>query len=271
MDLNLRGKIAIVTGAGRGIGRAISLTFADEGAFVVVNDIDSSVAGEVAKEIGLRGSRALAVRADVTKVDEVETMVNRTLDEFKKVDILVNNAGILYDTEGPSGRKLFQESSPEEWHREIELILYGTLNCTKAVIGEMMKQRSGRIVNISSDMGRTNNGLKGVSTYSAGKGGVIALTRSIATEVAPYGVTLNTVCPGFVRATRALLAEKQRETRPKEYEYYKNMEKTMEGTIPLGRVGMPEDIAKLTVFLASDAASWITGQTYSVNGGNIMI
>ena len=135
MDLNLRGKIAIVTGAGRGIGRAISLTFAEEGAFVVVNDIDSSAAGEVAKEIVLRGSRALAVKADVTKVDEVETMVNRTLDEFKKVDILVNNAGILYDTRGPLGRKLFQESSPEEWHREIELILYGTLNCIKAVIG----------------------------------------------------------------------------------------------------------------------------------------
>jgi 3-oxoacyl-[acyl-carrier protein] reductase len=135
----------------------------------------------------------------------------------------------------------------------------------------MIKQKSGRIVNISSDMGRTNNGLRGVTTYSAGKGGVIALTRSIATEVAPYGVTLNAVCPGFVRATRALLAEKQRATRPKEYEYYKNMEKAMEGTIPLGRVGTPEDIAKLTVFLASDAASWITGQTYSVNGGNIMM
>ncbi len=271
MDLNLRGKVAIVTGAGRGIGRAIALTFAEEGSFVVVDDIDSSVAEEVAQEIRSRGSRALAVRADVTKVNEVEAMVHRTLDEFKKVDILVNNAGILYDAEGPLGKKLFQESLPEDWHREVELILYGTLNCIKAVIGHLVNQRSGRIVNISSDMGRTNNGLKGVTGYSAGKGGVIALTRSIATEVAPYGITLNTVCPGFVRATRALLAEKQRETRPKEYEFYKSMEKTMEGTIPLGRVGMPEDIAKLTVFLASDAASWITGQTYSVNGGNVMI
>ncbi len=271
MDLNLRGKVAIVTGAGRGIGRAISLTFAEEGAWVVVSDIDSSVAEEVAKEIVSRGSRALAVRADVTKVDDVETLVNRALDEFKKLDILVNNAGILYDAEGPLGRKLFQESRPEEWHREIELILFGTLNCIKTVIGLMIKQRSGRIVNISSDLGRTNNGLKGVTTYSAGKGGVIALTRSIATEVAPHGITLNTVCPGFVRTTRALLAEKQREARPEAYEYYKNMEKAMEGTIPMGRVGVPEDIAKLAVFLASDAASWITGQTYSVNGGNVMI
>jgi NAD(P)-dependent dehydrogenase (short-subunit alcohol dehydrogenase family) len=271
MDLNLRGKVAIVTGAGRGIGRAIALTFANEGAFVVVNDIDLSVAEEVAREILSKGSRALAVRADVTKVNEVEAMVHRALDEFKEVDILVNNAGILYDAQGPLGRKGFVESLSEEWHREIELILYGTLNCIKAVIGSMIQQRSGRIVNISSDMGRTNNGLKGVTSYSAGKGGVIALTRAIATEVAPFGITLNTVCPGFVRATRALLAEEQRETRPREYEYYKNMEKAMEGTIPLGRIGMPEDIAKLTVFLASDAASWITGQTYSVNGGNVMI
>jgi 3-oxoacyl-[acyl-carrier protein] reductase len=271
MDLNLKGKIAIVTGAARGIGRAIALTFANEGAFVVVNDIDLSSAEEVAQSIISMGSRSLAVRADVTKANEVETMVNRTLDEFKKVDILVNNAGIVYDAAGPTGRKLFEESLPEEWHREIDLILYGTLNCLKGVLGHMIKERGGRIVNISSDMGRTNNGLKGVTIYSAAKGGVIALTRSIAIEVAPYGITINTVCPGFVRTTRALLAENQRETRPKEYEYYKNMERSMAGTIPLGRVGMPDDIAKLAVFLASDVASWITGQTYSINGGQVMI
>lgn len=271
MDLNLKGKIAIVTGAGRGIGRTIALTLANEGASVVVNDIDRSVVEEVAQNIISMGSRSLAIKADVTKATQVETMVNRTFDEFKKVDILVNNAGILYDAVGPVGRKLFEESLGEDWHREIDLILYGTLNCIKAVIGHMIEQRSGRIVNIASDMGRTNNGLKGVTIYSAGKGGVIAFTRSIAIEVAAYGITINTVCPGFVRTTRASIAEKQRETRPREYEYYKNMEKTMAGTIPLGRVGMPDDIAKLAVFLSSDVASWITGQTYSVNGGNVMI
>jgi len=271
MDLNLKGKVAIVTGAARGIGRAIALTFANEGAHVVVNDIDAGVAEEVVENIISLGSRSLAVKADITKADQVDAMVNQTLDEFGKVDILINNAGIVYDTAGPIRRKLFEESLSQEWHREIDLILYGTLNCIKAVIGHMIRQKSGRIVNISSDQGRVNTGLKGISIYSAAKGGVIALTRNIATEVASYGITINAVCPGLVRTTRALLAEKQRDTRPKEYEYYKNIEKSVVGSIPLGRMGEPDDIAKLVVFLASDAASWITGQCYIINGGQVMI
>lgn len=271
MDLNLKGKVAIVTGAGRGIGRAIALMFAREGGYVVVNDIDLAVAKEVTQEIVLLGSRALAVRADVTKVDQVSTMVSQTLDEFGKVDILVNNAGVLYDAVGPVARNLFEGSSTEEWHKEIDLILYGTLNCTKAVIHYMIKQKSGRIVNISSDLGRSSMGLKGFSMYAAAKAGVLGLTRNIAIEVAQFGITVNSVCPGFTRGTRALLAEKQKETRPKEYEFYKNVEKTLVATVPLGRMGEPDDIAKLVVFLASDAASWITGQTYNVNGGQLMI
>jgi len=271
MDLNLKGKVAIVTGAGRGIGRAIALTLADEGAYVAVNDIDAIVAKEVAEEIVSLGSRSLAVKADITNADQVDTMVNQALNEFGKIDILVNNAGIIYGETGPKARKLFVELPPEEWHGDIDLILYGTLNCIKAVIGHMIKQRTGRIVNISSDEGRTNTGLKGLSIYSAAKGGVIALTRNIAREVAAYGITVNSVCPGLVRTTRAWLAEKQRETRPKEYEYYKAMEESVVGSIPLGRMGEPEDIAKLVVFLASDAASWITGQCHIINGGHVMI
>ena len=271
MDLNLKGKVAIVTGAGRGIGRAIALTLADEGAYVAVNDIDAIVAKEVAEEIVSLGSRSLAVKADITNADQVDTMVNQALNEFGKINILVNNAGIIYGETGPKARKLFVELPPEEWHGDIDLILYGTLNCIKAVIGHMIKQRTGRIVNISSDEGRTNTGLKGLSIYGAAKGGVIALTRNIATEVAAYGITVNSVCPGLVRTTRAWLAEKQRETRPKEYEYYKTMEKSVVETIPLGRMGEPDDIAKLVVFLASDAASWITGQCHIINGGHVMI
>ena len=271
MDLNLKGKVAIVTGAGRGIGKAIALTFAEEGAYVVVNDIDAIVAKEVAEALVSLGSRSLAVEADITNADQVEKMIHQTLDEFRKVDILVNNAGIVYDAVGPITRKLFVESLPEEWRRDIDLILYGTLNCIKAVIGHMIKQRTGSIVNISSDQGRVNTGLKGLSIYSAAKGGVIALTRNIAVEVAPYGITVNSVCPGLVRTTRGLLAEKQKETRPKEYEYYKNMEKNVVGTVPLGRMGEPDDIAKLVVFLASDAANWITGQCFIINGGQVMI
>jgi len=271
MDLNLKGKVAIITGAGRGIGRAIALTLVQEGASVVVNDIDAIVAKEVAEEIVSLGSRSLAVKADVTDADQVDTMVHQTLNEFGKIDILVNNAGIIYGETGPKSRKLFVELPPEEWHEDIDLILYGTLNCIKAVIGHMIKQRAGRIVNISSDQGRTNTGLKGLSIYSAAKGGVIALTRNIAAEVAACGITVNSVCPGLVRTTRARLAERQKETKPKEYEYYKTLEKSVVGTIPLGRMGEPDDIAKLVVFLASDAASWITGQCHMINGGQIMI
>ena len=271
MDLNLKGKVAIVTGAGRGIGRAIALTLADEGAYVVVNDIDAIVAKQVAEEIVSLSSRSLAVKADIINADQVDNMVDQTLNEFGKIDILVNNAGITYDEKGPKARKLFVELQPEEWHEDIDLILYGTLNCIKAVIGHMIKQRTGRIVNISSDEGRANTGLKGLSIYSAAKGGVIALTRNIATEVAAYGITVNSVCPGLVRTTRAWLAEKERETRPKEYEYYKTLEKSVVGTIPLGRMGEPDDIAKLVAFLASDAASWITGQCHMINGGHVMI
>jgi 3-oxoacyl-[acyl-carrier protein] reductase len=273
MDLNLKGKIAIVTGAGRGIGRAIALTFANEGTYVVVNDIDGAVANNVTQEIVSLGSRALAIRADVTKADQVALMVSQSLDEFGRVDILVNNAGIIYDAVGPAVvRNPFVESSIEEWHREIDLILYGTLNCMKEVMGHLIRQKSGRIVNISSDLGRSSwMGMKGYFIYSTAKAGIIGLTRSIAMEVAHFGITINAVCPGLVRTTKALLAEKQKETKPNEYEFYKNIEKISAGAIPLGRLGEPDDIAKLVVFLCSEAANWITGQTYSVNGGQMMI
>lgn len=271
MDLNLKEKVAVVTGAGRGIGRAIALTAAQEGAFVVVNDIDLGAAQEVAQDISSRGSRSLAIKADVTQSEQVERMVEQALDTFKRVDILVNNAGIVYDAVGPTARKIFAESAYQDWRKDIDLILYGTLNCIKAVIGHMIDQKSGRIVNISSDQGRLNSGLKGLSIYGAAKGGVIALTRNIAVEVAPYGITINTVCPGIIRTTRAEMAEKQKETRPKEYEFYKYTEKSVVAAIPLGRMGEPQDIANLAVFLASDAASWITGQCYIVNGGHVMV
>ena len=271
MDLNLKGKVAIVTGAGRGIGRAIALRLASDGAFVVVNDIDLAAAKDVAQDIVSLGSRSRAIEADISDAEQVTAMTNQTLDEFGKVDILVNNAGIAYDEGGPVARKLFEESGPEDWRQDIDLILYGTLHCTKAVIGPMIKQRSGSIVNISSDQGRVNTGLKRRSIYGAAKGAVIAFTRNIAVEVAGYGITVNSVCPGLIRTTRALVAEKQKETKPREYEDYKNMERTIVGTTPLGRIGEPDDIAKLVVFLASDAASWITGQCYIINGGAVML
>lgn len=274
MNLNLKGKAAIITGAGRGIGRAIALAFAKEGADVVVSDIDIAAANEVTKEIESLGSRAIGVRADVRKIDQVEMMVNQTLNKFGKVDILINNAGIVYEADGPIiSRKLFSETVPEDWHKEVDIILYGTMNCIKTVLDHMIKQRGGRIVNIASDFGRTRmvGSVVGASIYSAAKGGVIAFSRMIAMEVGSYGITVNSVSPSMVRTTRALLIEQQKETHPKKYEYIKGRENISLAATPLGRLGEPEDVAKLVVFLASDAASWITGQTYSVNGGQVMI
>jgi 3-oxoacyl-[acyl-carrier protein] reductase len=198
-------------------------------------------------------------------------MLHRTIAKFGKVDILINNAGIVYDNDGPVAKSLFKESVVNDWQREIDLILYGTMYCTKAVIKHMIDQKSGKIVNVSSDLGRASMGVKGASIYSTAKGGVFAFTRSIAAEVAAYDITINAVSPGMVRTTRAMLAESQKETRPKQYEYYKNLEKNLLKNIPLGRMGEPEDVAKLVVFLSSDAAGWITGQTFGVNGGLLMI
>jgi NAD(P)-dependent dehydrogenase (short-subunit alcohol dehydrogenase family) len=271
MDLDLAGKVALVTGAGRGIGRAIALEFAKEGAYVVVDDIDAAAARGVADEISSLNSRSLAVEADVTKMDQVEKMISLAVATFGKIDILVNNAGIFYEPGGPLARKLFEESRPEEWRREIDLILYGALNCIRMVLNHMIRQKSGRIVNISSDQGVANTGVKGMSIYSTAKGGLLALTRAIAAEVAAHGITVNTVSPGLVRTTRAMLAEKQRDTNPEQYHYYKELQKLVVAGIPLGRIGEPEDISKLVVFLASDAARWITGQNFIANGGHVML
>jgi len=271
VDLQLRGRAALVTGAGRGIGAAIALHLSREGVQVAVNDIDGAAARGVAADIVSGGAISLGIEADVTKRDQVENMVSKVLSEFGRLDILINNAGIVYDSADPIARKLFQESSCEDWHKEIDLILYGTMNCTKAVLEHMIQQRYGRIINISSDVGKTPLGLKGTSIYSTGKAGMNALTRSLATELAAYGITVNAVSPGMVRTTRASRAEEQKEKKPREYEYYKSFEKTVLGLIPLGRMGDPDDVAKLVVFLASDAAGWITGQTVSVNGGLVMM
>ncbi len=271
MDLNLEGKVAVVTGAGRGIGRAIALALAREGAQVVVDDIDAAAAREVAESILALGTRSLAVTADVTVMESVAKMVQQTLDAFGRIDVLVNNAGIVYEAREPLGRKMFAESSPPEWRREIELILFGTLNCLKAVLDPMIKQRSGKIVNIASDLGKTPMGVKGFSIYGAGKGGVMALTRNMAIEVAEYGINVNAVAPGLIRTTRASLMEEAKETNPEAYKKYKDKENSRIKAIPLGRLGEPEDIAQLVVFLASGAANWITGQTYSINGGEVMM
>jgi len=265
MDLGLKGKAVIVTGAGRGIGRAIALAFAKEGADVVVNDIDASVADSVAQEARALGCRTLAIKADVADAEQVDEMVRKALSQFKRVDILVNNAGIAYTEEGPIKRPMFAESTSQDWQREIDIILYGTLNCTKAVIPHMTQQKSGRIVNIASVA--ATYGARRRSIYGAAKAGVIGFTTNLAAELGYHGITVNAVAPGSVVATRATMMEEKAETDPEGYRAWKEQREFTLNVTALGRFGCPEDIANAVLFLASDAARWITGQTLKVDGG----
>lgn len=270
MEFGLKDKVSIVTGAGAGIGKSIALTIAREGAIVVVNDINGEAAEKVSKEITAGGVKSMAIKADVAKADQVNQMVSEVLAHFGKVDILVNNAGVAYGPEGPKSRPLFWELDPDQLREEVELILYGTMNCCRSVLGSMMERKGGRIVNIASDAGRMG-GSKKTNVYSAAKGGVISFTRALATEVGEYNITVNTVSPGLVRTERSAMIESMGETNPEMYRFYKAFLDQFLPNIPLGRLGDPRDIANMVTFLASDAAGWVTGQTISVNGGHLMI
>jgi NAD(P)-dependent dehydrogenase (short-subunit alcohol dehydrogenase family) len=270
VDLQMTGRVALVTGAGRGIGAAVALALGNEGAYVVVNDIDGKVAEELCSTMLSRRLAALPVQADITNPSQVEKMVHLALNEYGRIDILVNNAGIAYSAGEPTSRNVFLDTSLADWDRDIQLILYGTVLCTKAVLFSMMEGKKGRIVNISSDVAKCPLGLTRISTYSTAKAGLNALTRSLATELAPYGITVNAVSAGMVKTTRASFAENFSKERPASYEYYRMFEREILGRTPLKRIGTPEDVAGMVLFLASDLASWITGQTISVNGGLYM-
>lgn len=243
----LQGKVAIVTGASRGIGRATALALATEGANVVVNYASSSAAADkVVEEITAMGSQAVAIAADVSKADQVDALINATMEKWGKIDVLVNNAGITRDT-------LLLRMKPEEWQAVIDLNLTGVFLCTKAVSKIMLKQRSGRIINITSVAGQMGNA--GQANYSAAKAGVIGFTRTVARELASRGITVNAVAPGFIETdmTHDLKAD----------EILK--------MIPLCRYGKPEEVAGMIQFLAAaPAAAYITGQVMNVDGGMVM-
>ncbi|WP_315792118.1 3-oxoacyl-[acyl-carrier-protein] reductase [Fischerella sp. JS2] len=243
----LQGKVAIVTGASRGIGRAIARELAKFGASVVVNYASSSqAADELVSEITQAGGSAIALAADVSKEEQVDALINAAIEKFNRIDILVNNAGITRDT-------LLLRMKPEDWQAVIDLNLTGVFLCTRAVSKIMLKQRSGRIINITSVAGLMGN--PGQANYSAAKAGVIGFTKTVAKELASRGITVNAVAPGFIATdmTSNLDAE------------------GILKYIPLGRYGQPEDIAGMVRFLAADpAAGYITGQVFNVDGGMVM-
>ena len=246
----LEGKVAIVTGASRGIGRAIAVALASEGAKVVVNYASSASAAEavVAEINGLdNGSEAIAVPADVSKEAEVDSLIKSAIDKWGRVDVLVNNAGITRDT-------LLLRMKLEDWQSVIDLNLTGVFLTSRMIAKIMLKQKSGRIINIASVSGLMGNA--GQGNYSAAKAGVIGFTKTVAKELASRGITVNAVAPGFIATD--MTAD------------LKNIEEILK-FIPLGRYGQPEEIAGMVRFLAADpAAAYITGQVFNVDGGMVM-
>ncbi|NEO33975.1 MAG: 3-oxoacyl-[acyl-carrier-protein] reductase [Symploca sp. SIO3C6] len=244
---SLSDQVAIVTGASRGIGKAVALALAAEGAKVVINYASSSEAAEqVVAAISEAGGEALALQADVSKFEQVEALIKDTLNKLGRIDILVNNAGITRDN-------LLLRMKPEDWQAVINLNLSGVFFCTKVVSKIMLKQRSGRIINIASIAGQMGN--PGQANYSAAKAGVIGFTKTVAKELASRSITVNAVAPGFIAT------DMTKELDSEEILKY----------IPLNRYGKPEEVAGMVRFLAADqAAAYITGQVFNVDGGMVM-
>ncbi|MFF2482688.1 3-oxoacyl-[acyl-carrier-protein] reductase [Paenibacillus sp. NPDC058071] len=249
MFASLEGKKALVTGASRGIGRAIAVALAEAGADVAINYSGSeAAAAETAQAVEALGRKAIVIKANVGKLDEFEAMVKEVQEQFGAIDILVNNAGITRDN-------LIMRMKEEEFDQVIETNLKGVFNGIKAVTRPMMKQRSGRIINISSVVGVLGN--PGQANYVAAKAGVIGLTKASARELASRGITVNCVAPGFIQTE---MTDKLPD----------DVKDSLSTQIPLARLGGPEDIANAVRFLASDAASYMTGQTVHVDGGMYM-
>jgi 2-hydroxycyclohexanecarboxyl-CoA dehydrogenase len=262
--LGLEGKTAIVTGGGSNIGRGIVLAFAEQGANVAIAELDEAQGAKVAKEANSLGKGKVEnIRTDVTDWNSVQAMVKRTLDKFGQVDILVNIVGWVRDD-------LFVKKPREDWEKEIARNFWSDINCTRAVLDHMIEREYGKIINISSDAARVGQLREAV--YSGCKGAVISMTKSLAKELGRYGININVICPGVViPASRDVTTSESMWTDDmmKIFGTPEALEKIAKG-IPLGRVGTPVDIANAVLFLASDRANFITGQTISVDGGYTM-
>lgn len=246
--MRLVNKVAIVTGATSGIGRAIIMRFAQEGADVVIVYLRSPLANEVVKEVKTLGRKTIAVKVDVSNFSEVDQMVQQAVAKFGKVDILVNNAGTT------SGRALLPEMTEEEWDRVISVNLKGYFVCTLLVARQMMKQKRGKIINISSIAADTT--MAGQSAYVASKGGVNSFTRAAAIDLAPYHINVNTIAPGSTDTPMLKMEPDDLEKR--------------KAKIPLGKLARPEDIAAVALFLASEDSDHVTGSTIVVDGGEVI-
>jgi len=249
--MELEGKVALVTGGGQGIGKAIVLALAKKGASVVIADIDLESADKVADEAG-KFSKAVAKKADVSSETDVKRLVKETLEEFGRIDILVNNAGI--DLKLPT-----EEVTVEQWQRVMDINLKGAFLCAQAVGKEMIKNRSGKIINIASVAGHSP--VPRMAAYNASKAGVLLLTKTLAVEWAQYNINVNSISPGV---TETSLLSRLRMENPEAI-------KAREKRIPLGRVAQPEDIAQVAIFLASSASDNITGEDIKSDGGMLAI
>ena len=246
---DLTGKVAVVTGSSRGIGAGIAKSLADQGAKVVVNHRNSPDGGaEVAAVIKKNGGEAIVVQADVSQFEEAQRLIKETIDTYGQIDILVNNAGTTRDM-------LIMKMKPEDWELVLRTNLFSTYNCSKAATRPMMKKRSGRIINITSVVGLA--GQAGQTNYAASKAGMVGFTKSLAKELGSRNITVNAVAPGFIPTALT-------EVLPEEM-----VQAAIENT-PVGRLGAIEDVASAVLFLASDEASFITGQVLTVDGGMVM-
>ncbi len=247
----LTGRVALVTGAGQGMGRAVAARLAAGGARVVANDLDPESAERTTQALMDAGHEAISIAGDVSRPDEVREMFRTVADRYGSLHVLVNNAGILYPTS-------VEQIAPEEWDLVVAVNLTGTFLCSQAAIGPMREAGWGRIVNFSSTAGK-NVSTVGGAHYTAAKAGVLGFTRHLAKEVAGYGITVNAVCPGLIdtEMVRAVIS-------PERADAYAS-------SFPIERLGKPEEVAELVAFLASDRASYITGASLDINGGDLMI
>jgi len=246
--MSLQGKVALITGSAQGIGKSIAQALSRDGADCIISDVNLAAAEKTADEIRATGRQAVAIKANVADAAEVSEMIKKGIDELRKIDILVNNAGITRDG-------LLMRMKEEDWDLVLQINLKGAFLCSKAVARPMMKQRSGRIINIASIVGAMGNA--GQANYVASKAGLIGLTKTVARELASRGITCNAVAPGFIdTAMTQSLSE--------------DVKENLYAQIPMGKLGTPEDVAGAVRFLASDEAAYVTGQVIHVNGGMYM-